>query len=122
MEKIAQTVAKANIKRLVIDSIATVKFISDDSKSEKRDITRFIRRLKDLGCTTLILSELTAPNEYSIEQFAAHGVIYIHHFLKAGEMVRAIQIIKMRATQIDTDLFKINFTPKGIELPGSKVE
>ena len=63
------------IKRLVIDSFSAIMFTSQGQASEERSIARFIRNLKNLGCTTILLSEFTKPDAYTIEQFASHGVI-----------------------------------------------
>jgi len=119
--KIKEIVEKEGIKRLVIDSFASIKFSSDDEKAERRDTVRFVRQLKTLGCTTIILSEMTEPNEYTIEQFAAHGVMFIHHFLNKGKMVRGFQIIKLRGVKVDTDIFEMGITSNGIDVSRRKL-
>ncbi|MHC1566718.1 MAG: ATPase domain-containing protein [Candidatus Syntropharchaeia archaeon] len=57
-------------------------------------ISRFIRNLKNLGCTTILLSEMTNPSAYTIEHFISHGVIFLHNFFdpNMNTMTRAIQI------------------------------
>ncbi|MCX9085814.1 MAG: AAA family ATPase [Candidatus Methanoperedens sp.] len=105
------------IKRLVIDSLSAIRFTSLNPASEERSISRFIRNLKNLGCTTILLSELTKPDAYTIEQFASHGVIFLHNYMdKTGNMVRALQIIKMRGTKHDCDMRGIEFTYKGLKV------
>ncbi len=105
------------IKRLVIDSLSSIRFASKDTASEERSISRFIRNLKTLGCTTILLSELTNPDAYTIEQFASHGVIFLHNFMdKQGSMVRGLQIIKMRGTKHDCEMRAIEFSDKGIKV------
>jgi len=110
-------VKQFGIKRLVVDSLSAIRFTSQNPASEERSIGRFIRNLKNLGCTTILLSELTKPDAYTIEQFASHGVIFLHNFMdKHDNMVRAIQIIKMRGTKHDCEMRAVEFTDKGLKV------
>lgn len=110
-------VKQSSIKRLVIDSLSSIRFTTQNPASEERSIGRFIRNLKTLGCTTILLSELTKPDAYTIEQFASHGVIFLHNFMdKQGSMVRALQIIKMRGTKHDCEMRSIEFSDKGLKV------
>lgn len=106
------------IKRLVIDSLSAIRFTSEDPAQEEKGISRFIRNLKNLGCTSLLLSELIKPDAYTIEQYASHGVIFLHNYMdnNKGNMVRGIQIIKMRGTKHDCEMRKIEFTNKGLKV------
>ena len=116
-KEVENQVKQFGIKRLVIDSLSQIRFASKDTASEERSVSRFIRNLKTLGCTTILLSELTKPDAYTIEQFASHGVIFLHNFMdKQGSMVRALQIIKMRGTKHDCELRAIEFSDKGLKV------
>ena len=120
IDKLESIVKKANVKRLVIDSVMTIKYASGDPKVEKKEMTRFIRSLKDLGCTTILLSEMTDPNKYSTEQFLAHGVIFLQNFFTGDDMVRACQVIKMRGTKHDCAMHRMEFTPDGLKIDPEK--
>ncbi|MCX9012233.1 MAG: AAA family ATPase [Candidatus Methanoperedens sp.] len=110
-------VKQYGIKRLVIDSLSAIRFTSQHPAMEERSIGRFIRNLKNLGCTTLLLSELLKPDAYTIEQFASHGVIFLHNYMdKQGNMSRALQIIKMRGTKHDCEMHGVEFTDKGLRV------
>jgi KaiC/GvpD/RAD55 family RecA-like ATPase len=116
-KEVETRVKNLGLKRLVIDSLSAIRFTSQNPASEERSIGRFIRNLKNLGCTTILLCELTKPDAYTIEQFASHGVIFLHNFMdKQGNMVRALQIIKMRGTKHDCDMRGIEFTEKGLKV------
>ena len=116
-KEVENQIKQFGIKRLVIDSLSSIRFASKDTASEERSISRFIRNLKTLGCTTILLSELTNPDAYTIEQFASHGVIFMHNFMdKQGSMVRGLQIIKMRGTKHDCEMRAIEFSDKGIKV------
>jgi KaiC/GvpD/RAD55 family RecA-like ATPase len=81
---------------------------------QEKEMSRFIRNLKKLGCTTILISEMTDPSAYSTEQFAAHGVVFMHNFLYDKTMTRAMQIIKMRGTKHDCNMRAVNFGDKGL--------
>ena len=78
--EIAAYVAEYDVKRLVIDSVSAIRFTTRDLSLQEKEMSRFIRNLKKLGCTTILISEMTDPSAYSTEQFAAHGVIFMHNF------------------------------------------
>ncbi len=116
-KKVEMIVKQYGLKRLVIDSLSAIRFTSQHPALEERSIGRFIRNLKNLGCTTLLLSELLKPDAYTIEQFASHGVIFLHNFMnKQGNMVRTLQIIKMRGTKHDCKMHNIEFTGNGLKV------
>ena len=117
-KEIAAYVSEYEVKRLVIDSVSAIRFTSKDISLQEKEMSRFIRNLKKLGCTTVLLSEMTDPSAYSTEQFAAHGVVFMHNFLYDKTMTRAIQVIKMRGTKHDCNMHKVSFTEKGLKVEG----
>ena len=119
--KIQDLVKKSDTKRLVLDSSAVIKNVSSDEKVQKYELSRFIRKLKDMGCTTIILSEMTEPDNYTVEQFLVHGVIFMHNFLKGAKMVRGVQIMKMGGVYHSCDIKRMILTDKGIEVFDEKV-
>ena len=116
--KSVETLVKhTGVKRLVIDSLSAIRFTTQNPAQEERSISRFIRNLKTLDCTTILLSELIKPDAYTIEQFASHGVIFLHNFMdKNNHMTRALQIIKLRGTKHNCDMHSLEFTPKGLRV------
>ncbi len=120
-KKISAIVRAKGIKRLVIDSVITLKFGSGNEEEQNREIARFFRSLKDLKTTTLILSEMTDLTNYSPEHYLAHGVIFLHNFMNGNNMTRALQIIKMRGTRHDCDMHRMEITSEGIRVYPTKV-
>lgn len=116
--EIAAYVAEYNVKRLVIDSVSAIRFTTRDMSLQEKEMSRFIRNLKKLGCTTILISEMTDPSAYSTEQFAAHGVIFMHNFLYDKTMTRALQVIKMRGTKHDCNMREVNFNEQGLVISG----
>ncbi|AEH59895.1 putative circadian clock protein, KaiC [Methanosalsum zhilinae DSM 4017] len=115
-KEISNYVREYNVKRLVIDSLSAIRFTTKDTSLEEKEMSRFIRHLKKLGCTTVLISEMTDPQAYTTEQFASHGVIFLHNFLYDKSMIRALQIIKMRGTMHDCDMRRMDFTGRGLKI------
>ncbi|MFP4654951.1 MAG: RAD55 family ATPase [Methanohalobium sp.] len=115
-KQITAYVMEYNVKRLVIDSVSAIRFTTKDRSLEEKEMSRFIRSLKNLGCTTVLLSEMVDPTSYTTEQFSSHGVIFLHNFLYQKTMTRALQIIKMRGTKHDCDMRNLEFTEKGLKI------
>ncbi len=120
-KKISALVKLKGVKRIVIDSVLTLKYGSRTKEDQNREIARFFRSLKDLKATTLILSEMTDLSNYSPEHYMAHGVIFLHNFLNGNTMTRALQVIKMRGTKHDCDMHKMEITTDGIKVFNTKV-
>ncbi len=106
--------------RAVIDSTMLLDHFVDNPEGE---LTDFITRLKDIDTTILLISEMTDPSAYSAEHYLAHGVVFFHNYLEGGGMTRAVQLIKMRGTPIDSDMKPIEFTDRGVQIyPDRTVE
>ncbi len=118
--RIVNFVENHQIERLVIDSTMLLRyFYSDDEKT----FIQFISSLKQADATTLLISEMTDPTSYSDEHYLAHGVIFFHNYLDPSGMNRGIQIIKMRGTNIDSDIREIGFSDDGLRVfPKQKME
>jgi len=81
---------------------------------------QMLSSLKRCQATTLLISEMTDPSAYSEEHYLSHGVIFMHNYLEDGGMRRGIQVLKMRGTNVDTDIQDVEFTDAGLRV-GSAV-
>jgi KaiC/GvpD/RAD55 family RecA-like ATPase len=71
----------------------------------------------------LLISEMTDLSSYSEEHYLAHGVVSLHNFLDDSEMTRAVQIIEMRGTPIDSDMCSVSFSDDGLAVhPDDKIK
>ncbi|MFA1611407.1 RAD55 family ATPase [Halobellus rubicundus] len=116
-DKIVGFVNSRDIDRLVIDSTMLLELFFADGEEE---MTRFLTALKTCDATTLLISEMTDPSAYADEHFLAHGVIFFHNYLEATGMRRGIQVVKMRGTDIDSDIRSLSFTDEGIVVDPTK--
>ncbi len=122
LRAIGKLIEQYNAERLVIDSLKAIKFTYSKPQIARRDMTRFLHGLKELGCTTLIISELEDPDRYEIEQHLSHGLIFLHNFLQRRRMVRSLQIMKMRGTRHDCEMRRLVFGPKGLQVDVKKID
>lgn len=116
--RIVNFVNKHQIDRLVFDSTMLLRyFYSDDENA----FIQFVSSLKQTDATTLLISEMTDPSAYSDEHYLSHGVIFFHNYLEATGMRRGIQVIKMRGTDIDSDIKEIEFSSDGLTVHPERV-
>lgn len=114
--RIVSFVQSRNVDRLVLDSTMLLRyFLSDDENT----VIQFLSSLKRTNATILLISEMTDPTAYTDEHFLAHGVVFFHNYLEEGGMTRGIQVVKMRGTDVNTDIHRLEFTDAGLRVtPG----
>ena len=111
--RISKFVDTHEIDRLVVDSTMLLRYFYDE---DPRTFIEFVTSLKQSSATTILISEMTDPDAYSDEHYLAHGVIFLHNYLERGSMQRGLQIIKMRGTDISSDIRQVEFTEDGLRV------
>lgn len=109
--RLVSFVDSRNIDRIVIDSMMLLRYLLDD---EEDTVIDFMTTMKRIDATVLIIAEMTDPSAYADEHYLAHGVIFLHNYLQDDGMARGIQVLKMRGTDVDTDMHAISFDDDGI--------
>ncbi|MFB6082261.1 MAG: RAD55 family ATPase [Halanaeroarchaeum sp.] len=118
--RVAAMIEEMAIDRVVIDSTMLLTHFVEDPENA---LTEFATRLKQTDATILLVSEMTDPSSYAAEHYLAHGVIFFHNFMDAAGMTRAVQVIKMRGTDIDTDMHAASFSSGGLAVhPDEKLD
>lgn len=115
-----------DVKRVVIDSSTLLRFSFDEILEFRKRLIEFLGFLRNLDCTALITSELESPirgkMKFSVEQFAADGIIVLYNMPRKEKRIRALEIIKMRGTDHSRDLVPLKITSQGITVfPGEKI-
>jgi KaiC/GvpD/RAD55 family RecA-like ATPase len=100
-------------KRMVIDSLTSIKMLYDSKTEARRELLGFINFLESTGCTTLLTSELEGP-DILMEEFLTSGVLKIHMVESDGEKVSAVSIQKVRGTSFDKHMRPMKITDQGI--------
>lgn len=118
--RLVNFVEKHSIDRLVVDSAMMLRYFYSD---EENAFLQFVSALKRADATSLLVSEMTDPTSYSDEHYLAYGVIFLHNYMDGDGMRRGLQTLKMRGTDIDSDIREVEFTRRGLTVrPDRKVE
>lgn len=124
LARIAQICSQKGIKRVAIDSMASLGLHMKDDSEVRRTILKFSFALAKMGATVIVTSEVpeqtvegVAFSKYGVEEYAADGVIILHYagFASAGAK-RTLFIRKMRGTRHAEDTHVLNFTAKGLQV------
>lgn len=89
-------VTEINAERLVIDSLDSLAVSLDMGHLDRRELIRFISLIRDLNCTTVLISENYEDKTDLVYSYATHGVINLYNFRQGSSRLRAIEILKMR--------------------------
>lgn len=121
LDNIHRQALAVDAKRIVFDSIASLGLPYDDPVGLRRDVLRLGALLRELGCTTMLLTEMlegeNRVSRYGIEQFVTHGVIA----LQVTPNYRSLQVMKMRGTKHDMGIHRLSITDKGLVVtPGER--
>ena len=112
------TLKDMNAKRVVIDSITYLGSTVASTYEVRKTVATLSRRLKEVGCTTFMVSEIpeggVGVGRYGMEEFVADGVINLHNLLIRDMRQRAIEILKMRRTKHDTFLHPFRIDENGV--------
>ncbi|WP_435146705.1 RAD55 family ATPase [Halobaculum sp. P14] len=109
--RITSFVESRDVDRVVIDSTMLLRYYLDDTDDT---VMRFLSSLKRTDATTYLISEMTDPSAYADEHYLAHGVIFFHNYMEDDGMRRGVQVVKMRGTDVDTDIHDLRFTDAGL--------
>jgi len=120
LDEIISIVRKLEIKRLVIDSITSICYRLKEEEKIREFILRLGKALSELGCTTLLVSELLPSakgySQYGVEEAIADGVILLGNLERRGDLLRTIQVVKMRGTTHSRAKYVLDLTSIGILL------
>ncbi|MCJ2513860.1 MAG: circadian clock protein KaiC [Candidatus Thermoplasmatota archaeon] len=124
LEVLKDIADELEVKRLVIDSITALCYRLQSDEMIRDFIFKLGSSLAGMGCTTILTSEIppTKPGElkyskYGIEEFIADGIIFLGDVNRRGDIIRTLQIIKMRGTSHSRTKSAMNISSKnGIEL------
>lgn len=111
--------AKANPKRLVLDSLPVVSLYYRNLEKFREELFTFSRYLRQQDLTSLLISESLDDRgltRFGVEQFVADSFIVLGLEDVRGELRRTVTVRKMRFTKHDTAKHPFLITPRGIEV------
>jgi circadian clock protein KaiC len=120
IDELQKTIQSIHAKRVVIDTLAALFYRFSDLAERRNAVVDLIETLSDLGITTMIITELGhlggVERSALEEEYLVHGVIMMQTLFSGGTTTRAIQVEKMRGTNVNASLVPYSIDKKGIEI------
>ncbi|MEF8847631.1 MAG: ATPase domain-containing protein [Candidatus Thermoplasmatota archaeon] len=89
-------------QRLIIDSVTALCYRLQSKERIRDFIFKLGSSLSVMNCTTLLTSEVPPHtfqfSQHGIEEFIADGIIFLGDIERRGDLIRTLQIVKMRGT------------------------
>ena len=120
LRTIRTLVEENNVKRLVLDSVTAICRSLKDEELMREFIFDLSDNLEVLGCTSILVSEIP-PREitysvFGVEEFISDGIILLGEFERKGDLLRTLQVIKMRGVDHPRHKEVMTITQNGINL------
>lgn len=117
---VSSIIRDSGAERVVIDSLTAIC----NSLGTERNIREFIfelgLQLGYLDCTTIFISEIQPMrfkySVYGVEEFIADGVILLSEHEDKGDLIRTLQVVKMRGVNHARNRHVLEITEEGIKL------
>jgi len=108
---------------LVLDSLDALYSLVD-IQNPRRELFHFFRRIRALGATVLLISEMAMDDrrfgKHGVEEFLSDGILHLRlKEVEAAQVTsvrRYVGVVKMRRTRHDTDYHPFLVTKDGFEL------
>lgn len=117
---IGDIVREWNIRRLVIDSITSICFQLKTKEKIRDFILSLGKNLAEAGCTSILVSEISPGEQsysmYGVEEAIADGIILMANLERRGDLLRTLQVVKMRGTMHSRAKYVLDLTPVGVLL------
>jgi circadian clock protein KaiC len=117
---IGDIVREWSIKRLVIDSITSICFQLKTKEKIRDFILTLEKNLSEAGCTCILVSEISPGEQsysmYGVEEAIADGIILMANLERRGDLLRTLQVVKMRGTMHSRAKYVLDLTPVGVLL------
>lgn len=120
MNMVTSIIRDSDAKRAVIDSVTAIC----NSLGTERNIRDFLFELglqmQYLDCTSIFISEIPPMKfQYSVfgvEEFITDGVILMREHEEKGDLIRTLQVVKMRGISHSRNRHIVEISTTGVEL------
>ncbi|HKZ90087.1 MAG TPA: ATPase domain-containing protein [Thermoplasmata archaeon] len=120
VDAISDLVDKHNVKRFVLDSVTSVSYRLEDRELIREFLLRLGMVLSAKNCTSLLVSEFTASevgySRLGVAEAITDGVIVTGNLERRGDLLRTLQVVKMRGTSHSRAKYVLDLTTSGILL------
>ncbi len=120
LARIKSIIDEVKPRRIVVDSLTAICNNLKDESKIREFIFRLGFELSRMRCTLFLISE-TPPlafqySVFGVEEFIADGIILLNEFERNGDLVRTMQVIKMRGVEHSRNKQVMNISSSGVEL------
>jgi circadian clock protein KaiC len=118
LRTISSLVRSLGIRRLVLDSLTSLCYRIRRDEQIRDFLLRLGGELSDAGCTSFLVSEIGPQSgrysTHGVEEAIVDGVILLWNNRRMGDILRVLQIVKMRGTAHSRTQYVIELTPIGL--------
>jgi len=116
ISKVVKTLKdECNVSAVVLDSLNSL-YVLSDFKNPRHKIFEIYSFFKELEITSFFVSEMPKDahkySEFEIEDFLSDAVMVIQLVERNRKVTREINIPKMRGTNVNNDIFTLEYSPK----------
>ena len=119
VENVRRLAEEEDVTRLVIDPITSLSVRYQSPVKRRRAMLMLFDALSSTGATCLVNSELRTSmltRKFQLEEYLSQGVVLMRTGIHDGNVVRAVQVEKMRGIAHDTQLRPYTIGQNGIEV------
>lgn len=128
LTRITAAVRQIDARRVVFDSVGSLFPSFADPHAVRRELSRLMSGMRELGVTTLVtaerVDEFGPVSRHGVEDFVADSVVILRHPLDQETRRRTLEVLKVRGAQHRKGERPFTIDPlRGIELiPHSAIE
>ena len=116
---ITKVAAEEGTQRIVLDPITSFMLRYSEEPKRRRALLLLFDGLESTGCSCIITSELRTAllaRRFQLEEYLSQGAILLHTMVHNGNVVRGVQVEKMRGISHDDQLRPYQIGSEGIEI------
>jgi len=116
---IRRVTSEEGMQRIVVDPMTSLMLRYSEEPKRRRALLLFFDALESTGCSCIVTSELRTSmlaRRFQLEEFLSHGVVLLHTMVHEGNVIRAVQVEKMRGISHDSQLRPYQIGASGIEV------
>lgn len=116
---IRRVAAEEGTQRIVVDPMTSLMLRYPEEAKRRRAVLLFFDALESTGCSCIVTSELRTSmlaRRFQLEEFLSQGVVLLHTMVHDGNVIRGLQVEKMRGISHDAQLRPYQIGEAGIEV------
>jgi KaiC/GvpD/RAD55 family RecA-like ATPase len=116
---VRRVAAEEGTQRIIVDPITSLMLRYPDEAKRRRALLLFFDALESTGCSCIVTTELRTSmlaRRFQIEEYLSQGVVLLHTMVHEGNVIRGLQVEKMRGISHDSQLRPYQIGPTGIEV------